>query len=441
MKTTLHRLAALIMLCAVALVGVKFSLAVTPLVGLACAASVFWVGANMLNIDWTPKARLCVNDIGLGSIIETVYAARDAVLRSGTRFIQGATINSETTGISIGGTVNSIRGGEPTITTSYSPAMTPPDAADISTSLDSMALDQVAGFRIPIKGEQFLQLDNTNRAAGGAQRVIDTVIQRGISGIVNQIEAHCGTVLKNAAARATGTSGTTPFASNFDSIADLRKILYDNGARLDDNQLSLVINSTSGANLRKLSSLYKANEAGTDSTLRTGHLLNLHGFSIGESAGIATHTKGTGAGFLLNGALAVGATTISVDTGTGTILAGDVVTIGNHKYVVISALASGSFTISRPGIQEVVADNAAITVNNNYAANIGFHRSAFELAMRPPAQPPGGDAGEHETISDEATGLVFQLSLYKGFGMNVLYANVFYKAKVWNSELVAALLG
>lgn len=437
----LRHFAVIALLLAVALVGFKFAAQESLLVGILSAAAVFWFGANMLNTNWTPAARLCNNDISLGSIVDTVYAARDVVLRAGTRFIQGATINTGAEGISIGGTVNSVRGNAPTIVTTYAPAMTPPDATDITTSVDSMALDQVAGFRIPIKGEQFLQLDTANRGGGGAQRVIDTVIQRGMALMVNQIESHMGTVLKNASSRTVGTSGTTPFASNFDTIADLRRILFDNGVTVNDGQLSLVIDSGAGANLRKIASLYKANEAGADTTLRTGQLLNLHGFSIGESAGIAVHTKGSGASYLLNGALAVGDTTVTVDTGTGTILAGDIITISNHKYVVKTALAASVFTISGPGIREVVADNTAITVNNNYTANIGFHRSAVELAMRPPEQPPGGDAGEHDIIADDVTGLVFRISLYKGYGMNMLIGNCFYKAKVWVPEMVTTLQG
>lgn len=440
MKNIRH-LATLVMLLAVVLVGLKFAVQVSPLAGLVAAAAAFWLGANMMDTNWTPRARCCTNDISLGSIVDIIYAARDVVLRAGTRFIQGATINTGTEGISIGGTVNSVRGNAPEIVSSYTPAMTPPNASDITTSEDSMALDQVAGFRVPIKGEQFLQLDQANRTAGGAQRVIDTVIQRGIAGMVNQIESHVASKLLLASSRAVGTSGTTPFASNFDTIADLRRILFDNGVRVDDGQLSLVINSAAGANLRKLSSLYKANEAGSDATLRAGQLLNLHGFSIGESAGVASNTKGTGASYQLNGALAVGDTTVTVDTGTGTILAGNIVTIGNYKYIVKTALSAGSFTIYGPGIMEVVADDTAITVNNTYTGNIGFHRGAVELAMRPPAQPPGGDMGQHDVISDDVTGLVFQISLYKGYGMNMLIANCFYKAKVWVPEMVSTLQG
>ena len=71
----------------------------------------------------------------------------------------------------------------------------------------------------------------------------------------------------------------------------------------------------------------------------------------------------TASGHLVNGALAQGATTIVVDTGTGTIPAGAKVTFGNDPtvYVVATALASGSFTLTA-GLAVAVSDDAAVTV-------------------------------------------------------------------------------
>lgn len=75
---------------------------------------------------------------------------------------------------------------------------------------------------------------------------------------------------------------------------------------------------------------------------------------------------GAGSGYLINGALAANAQTITVDTGSGTIAAGEVVTIGNFRYLVTRALTTASpytFDIASPGLREAVADNAAVTVN------------------------------------------------------------------------------
>lgn len=386
------------------------------------------------------------NDISLTGLTEILYAARDQVAREPIGFAQGVITNGGSEGVSAGGTVKSLRTQEPTLETSYTPAMTPPDAADITTSTEDLTLSLYAGVSIPLKGEQFAQL----AATVGDSAALEQLYKQGIRKMMNQMEAQIGTAAYQGASRAVGTAGTTPFASNFNTINELRQILEDNGCIMDDGDLSLIISSTAGTNLRNLSQLTKANEAATDSTLRRGELLNISGFSIRTSAGVQSHTKGAGTGALINGAEAVGQTTLTFDTmtvNTTGIKAGDIITHASdtvNKYVVNtgSTATSGDIVIARPGLRIAAADNAAITVGNSYTANVGFHRSAIELAMRPPAQPPGGDAGEEiAVLVDEKTGLSFSARLYKGYGMNQIKLMAFYGVKVWKPEFVATLLG
>jgi hypothetical protein len=386
------------------------------------------------------------NDISLTGLTEILYAARDQVAREPIGFAQGVITNGGSEGVSAGGTVRSLRTQEPTLETSYTPAMTAPDAADITTGTEDLTLSLYAGVSIPLKGEQFAQL----AATVGANAALEQLYKQGIRKMMNQMEAQIGTAAYQGASRAVGTAGTTPFASNFNTINELRQILEDNGCIMDDGDLSLIISSTAGTNLRNLSQLTKANEAATDSTLRRGELLNISGFSIRTSAGVQSHTKGAGTGALINGAEAVGQTALTFDTmtvNTTGIKAGDIITHASdtvNKYVVNtgSTATSGDIVIARPGLRIAAADNAAITVGNSYTANVGFHRSAIELAMRPPAQPPGGDAGEEiAVLVDEKTGLSFSARLYKGYGMNQIKLMAFYGIKVWKPEFVATLLG
>lgn len=381
------------------------------------------------------------NTLTISSLAENIFRARDIVAREPTGFVQSIVVNSDSSGVSINGTVTSHRTAQPTLNTSYTPAMTPPDGDDQTVTVDTVTIGQVANVRIPLKGEDVRKLDNT-----AGQKVIDDMFAQAIRKIVNAIEAHCGTVMKNGASRATGTAGTTPFASNHNIIADAHQILIDNGTPMSDGDLSIVINTTAATKLRQLSNLYKANEAGSDALLRRGELMNLLGFSIKPSAGVASHTKGTGASYLINGGnVAIGSTTLTLDTGSGTILPGDIITYAAdtlNKYVVKTALASNQVVIAEPGLQIATVDNNAVTVGNNYVGNVAFHRLAAELVMRPPAQPYGGDAAvDRMTITDEVTGLVFEVAIYAGYGMNMIDITTFYQAKVWKPEFVATILG
>ena len=139
--------------------------------------------------------------------------------------------------------------------------------------------------------------------------------------LCNEIETDLGGLYKTAS-RAYGTAGTAPFGTKDDlsDVANIRKILIDNGA--GESDLRLVMNTTAGTNLRsKMSNLFKVNEAGSAEMLRDGGLGKLEGLMLGESAGVNTHVKGTAdALYDTNGTFAIGDSTVSVDTGSGTIL-------------------------------------------------------------------------------------------------------------------------
>jgi hypothetical protein len=122
-------------------------------------------------------------------------------------------------------------------------------------------------------------------------------------------------------------------------------------------------------------------------------------------------------------------------------VAGDVVTIGNYKYVVATALSSTTLVIAEPGLMAAQTTGDTVTVNAIYTANTAFHRSAIELVMRPPALPPGGDiAIERMTVQDDR-GLVYEIAVYKGYLMNTYEMVTYYQAKAWNTKYIATLLG
>lgn len=381
------------------------------------------------------------NTLTISSLAENIFRAKEQIASEPTGFIQSAIMNTGIEGVSLAGTVTSFRTAQPTLNTSYTPSMTLPDGDDQTITTDTFTIDQVANVRIPLKGETLKQLDNTV----GGQLVLDSLLTQAIRKLRNTIEAHVGAVLKNSSSRATGTAGTNPFASNINPLADVRQILVDNGAP-DDGEISLVINTSAGTKMRQIANLYKVNEAGSPGLLRNGELTNLMGMSIKESAGVASVTKGTGTSYVTSGSTAVGGTSIALVTGTGTVNAGDVVTFAadsTNKYIVGTGVAApGTIALNSPGAQVTIATANALTVGNSHTANIAFHKNAVELAMRPPAQPYGGDAAvDRMTVADDKTGLVFEVALYKGYGMAVIDITTFYKAKVWNPHLVATLLG
>jgi hypothetical protein len=366
-----------------------------------------------------------------------LYEALDTVSRELVGFIPSVTLNSSVERAAVGQTIRS------PITPASSaadivPGQLPPNTGDQTIGNTTMTISKSRGVPVRWNGEE---QKGMNTGVGYRNLLRDQFTQA-MRTLTNEIESDLATLYATTS-RAYGTAGTTPFASDLSDTAQVRKILADNGAPLSDMQL--VIDTTAGAKMRTLAQLTKANEANDASLLRQGVLLDVHGMQIRESAQIGTTTKGTGTGYLVNSAaLVIGSVTIPADTGSGTIVAGDVVTFAgdSNKYVVETALSGGSFTIAAPGLRTAVADNAAITVGGDYSANMAFSRSAITLATRAPARPEEGDTAEDVMmITDPRSGISFEVALYKEYRQVHYEISAAWGYKNFKPEHTALLLG
>ena len=377
----------------------------------------------------------------LTDLAADIYKAADVVGRELVGFIPASTINANGSERVAKGDVVRASFTREAAAVDVSESMTIPEGTDQTVDNKTLTISKSRAVQIPYTGENVLSLNN----GIGFDTVYGDQITQAMRTLVNEIESDMATEAYTNSSRAFGTAGTTPFGSNFSEVAEIRQILVDNGMPQNDGQVSLVLNTLAGTNLRQLAQLQKANEAGGSDLLRQGILLDLQGLGIRESAQIKSHTKGTGASYLLNDASsAIGDTVIAADGGSGTILAGDVVTFAGTttKYVVNSALSGGSFSIGGPGLLVAEADDDAITVGNSYTANVAFHRRALELAMRAPAVPQGGDSADDALlVQDPHSGLVFEIRVYKGYRKTMIEVAAAWGVKAWKSNFIATLLG
>lgn len=379
----------------------------------------------------------------LNNLAADIYKAADMVGRELVGLIPSVTINADaTTRAAKGDTIRSHFTRTPTVNTSFAPSMTIPEGTDQTVDNKTFSINNYASVQIPWTGEDIKHLNN----GAGFETVYGDQIKQAMRAIANTIESYLFGVAYKGSSRAVGTAGTTPFASNHNTIAQVRQILVDNGCPANDGQVTLAINSLAGTNMRNLANLQKANEAGGTELLRQGTLLDLQGMMIKESAAIVQVTKGTGASYVTSGSTAVGVTDIALVTGSGTVLAGDVVTFAAdtvNAYVVGTGVAApGTISLNAPGALKTIATANALTVGNSYTPNLAFHRSAIELAVRPPAMPNGGDAAvDMMTVQDPFSGLVFEIAVYKGYMKTMIEVRCLYDAKVWKPQHVATLMG
>ena len=380
----------------------------------------------------------------LTDLAADIYTAADRVGRELTGASSSVTINSNGSDrAAVGDTVRSHFTTQPTASAAISEAMTIPEGTDQTVSNKTASISKAQSVQIPWTGENVQSVNN----GSGFDTIYGDQIQQAMRTLANEVEADLMTEIYKNASRAVGTAGTTPFASNFDLVAEARQILVDNGCGIND--VTMVLNTLAGTNLRNLASLQSANTAGGDALLRQGVLLDLQGIALKESAQVQAHTAGTATLFDANGGEPIGETTIVVDgSDAGTILQGDIVTFvgDSNKYVVQSATASGAaagnIVIAAPGLQETLATTVEGVLGASYTGNAVFHRSAVELIMRAPAVPGGGDAADDSMIVvDPFSGLVFEIRSYKGYRKSMIEVGLAYGFKAWKPENIALVLG
>jgi hypothetical protein len=349
----------------------------------------------------------------ISSIVPDIYEALDIVSRELTGLIPAVTMNAsaERAGIN----QNIVVDVEPSGNVSdITPSMTVPEPTGQTSGSTIIQITKSRAAEFGFIGDDQKKL-NTGPGYMGTRA---NKIAQAIRAIANEVELDLAG-LQSTFSRAYGTPGTTPFgtANDYTDASNVMKILKDNGSPISDNQL--VINTSAGANF--IGKQSAVNAAGTDSMLRQGVLLDLAGMPLRESAQIQTAAVGTGTSYTSSTAgFAVGSTTIALITGSGTVLAGDVVTFADdtNKYVVTTGTAApGNIVIAAPGLRQALPASAkALTIVAASARNMAFNRSALVLAARSPARPEEGDMAEDViVITDPRSGLSMEFAMYKGY--------------------------
>jgi hypothetical protein len=348
----------------------------------------------------------------LTGLIPTLYESMNIVARELTGFIPAVARNSSAERAAVGETVR-----YPIVAASALEAITPGPAPAVSgdetITYGDMTISKSYAYPIKINGEESLGLKNS----GQGQNITRDRFAQAFRTLANAVEADIAGLYKRTS-RAFGTAGTTPFGSSFADAASVNKILDDNGCPRTGR--SLIIDTGAALNMKSLSNYLQAQSAGGNE-FRQGVLIPLDGLDIRQSAQVASVTKGAGSAYTSNTAgYAVGATDITLITGSGAINAGDVVTFAGdtNKYVVATGVAApGVLKLAAPGLRQAIPTSAtALTVGNNFRANLAFHRDAIQLVTRAPAVPEGGDSADDAyMLTDPISGLTFEIRVYRQY--------------------------
>ena len=375
-------------------------------------------------------------------LVPDIYEGLDIVSREMTGMIPSVTRNASAERAAVGQNIRVDV--EPAGNVSdITPAMTIPEPTGQTSGYTDIVITKSRAAEFGFIGEQVKGLNT----GPGFPSVRAQKIAQAIRAVVNEVEADlCG--LQSTFSRAVGTAGTTPFATinDYTDATFARKVLKDNGG---DFNARIVMDTTAGATL--LGKQGAVNSAGTDLIMSQGILVDRAGMPLRESGFVVDHVAGTGASATTNDAgYAVGATVLTLaSAGTGTILAGDVVTFAGdaNKYVVASGDADvsggGTITLAAPGLRVAMsAATKAITMVASSTRNMAFSENALVLASRAPALPTEGDnASDRMLITDPRSGLTMEFALYKGYRKVRYEVSLAWGVKNIKPEHTALILG
>jgi hypothetical protein len=376
------------------------------------------------------------------NILPILTDAAQVVSREACGMLRAVTLHTDDAPVSLGSVLNLPKA--PTASAgNWEPSLAP-TLADTTATGVQLSLSTARKVDFHVTAEQAAQMD---RSVGNALHWFGLQTAQGMRTLANELELALWTLAYKNSSRAVGTALTTPFASTLAAASQVAAILDANGAPRGTR--SLVMDPAAYGNFRGLF----ANVATTrpDASFAAGELPEVSGLMPQMSPAISLHTDGTASGATVNNAgYAAGATTLTLSSaGTGTILAGDVVSLATenagHNFVVTSGDADvsngGTMVIGAPGLRAAIATaTRAITLAGNYTPNLALSSDAIYCAVRAPLQVDGG-IGSQEIVVDPVSGIPFGVYRHVGDGVVHYSIRMIYGLAVVEQGHIATLMG
>lgn len=238
-------------------------------------------------------------------------------------------------------------------------------------------------------------------------------------GLANTLEDYLWTLLTAKIYSWAGQATVTPFSTDLGAYLDARAILNKNLCDMDPR--FSVIDTNAESNALGLRAFQDASFGGGTDVILNGMIGRKLGAGWVMSQRVPTHTSGTyTTGTTVTGVNAIGATVIALSGGaTGTLIAGDIIGIGNFTYNVVSSVGVGtpsSVTIT-PGLFAATAGaEAIVSRGGNFVQNVLIQRDFLGFAMAPlldTVQVPG--ASLQMVAIDEVSGLALRLEVTRQY--------------------------
>jgi hypothetical protein len=262
------------------------------------------------------------------------------------------------------------------------------------------------------------------------------IIEPAVSVLAANIEYD---VLSTVIKQVYQSSNNVAAAITLANVAGGRKKLQDSLTPGDNRTCLLSTND----NLNLVDALKGLFNPGSNlsTQFREGMMGRAMGMEFGESTHLVNQSRGAGASYQTNAAIAQTGSTLVVDTGTGLVDVGSIITIAGvyrvhpetkvstgvlQQFVVTASNATNatSLTISpaivatgaTQNVSNGAADNQAVTIlgtaSTDYGQSLVFHRDAFTFATADLAMPKGVDFAAREVMDG------ISMSIVRGFNIS-----------------------
>jgi hypothetical protein len=254
----------------------------------------------------------------------------------------------------------------------------------------------------------------------------------------------------------TGTAGTTP--STITAFTQARKTLNDNKVPLMDRYAAW--DTAAEAKFLELDAILNAEKSGSTEALRAGAIGDIVGFKNYMSQAIPTHTAGTytsladvkaTVNIASNGQLtdrtpySVMSFASTAGASTGTLKAGDLLTVAGKKYVVLEDVAAAVAGATSAKVYPALKANIttqdvtfADVTAGGHVANLAYHKDAFIFVTRPLA--PYSDK-ESYTVQNEGWSIRVSIWSDPTTKKTMMSLDVLYDYVCAYPELAAIVLG
>jgi len=289
----------------------------------------------------------------------------------------------------------------------------------------------------------FYLTDKEQTEIAGRAGYLPMLASSAIKGLANDVDGFLLSLFRKFYG-VYGTVGTIPFSTSIADATQVRKVLNNQLCPMGDRRL--VMNADAEAEALELRAFHDASFGVGGAAILEGQITRRLGFDWFMDQNVTTHTAGTGSGFSVNGIHAVGVKTIAVQSGSGTILEGDIVTFDSHTqtYVATADLSGSTLTIE-PGLVSALADDEAMTAPGDtggitsHVMNGAFHRDSIALVTKPLAGSAHPNALVQSAV-DPISGIALRLEFVRENKRDRFSYDILYGAEVIRRELGCRLI-